>query len=102
MTRVRIIAAATIIGLVLFSPSARTEEVAGVTGEIINLDEVEAGKITIKHTSIPKLGIREDDKVTDFRPKDKGLFGRVKAGDKVRFTVEQINGELTITKLDRQ
>jgi Cu/Ag efflux protein CusF len=59
--------------------SAPAQESALVSGEVINLDELEAGKITIKHGAIPSLGLGEE-KASDFRPKDKALFGTVKGG----------------------
>jgi Cu/Ag efflux protein CusF len=81
--------------------SAAAQETSFVSGEVTNLDEVEAGKITIKHGPIPSLGLGEE-KASDFRPKDKALFGTVKAGDKVRFTAERVNGELVVTRLEKQ
>jgi len=96
-----VIAAAVIVACSLSSPTL-AQEASGVTGEVVSLDEVEAGKITIKHAPIPDVGIREDGTVSDFRPKQRALFSTVKAGDKVRFSVERVNGELTITKIDRQ
>jgi Cu/Ag efflux protein CusF len=95
------VAAAVIVSALLGAPTL-AQQASGISGEVINLDEVEAGKITIKHAPIPDVGIKEDGTVSDFRPKERALFSTVKAGDKVRFSVERVNGELTITKIDRQ
>jgi Cu(I)/Ag(I) efflux system periplasmic protein CusF len=81
---------------------AAAQEPALVSGEIINLDELEAGKITIKHGPIPSLGLSEDGKASDFRPRNKALFSTVKAGDKIRFTAERVNGELVVNRLEKQ
>jgi Cu/Ag efflux protein CusF len=88
--------------LAAFIVAAPAQETALVSGEIINLDEMEAGKITIKHGPIPSLALAEDGKASDFRPKDKALFGTVKAGDKVKFTAERVNGELVLNRLEKQ
>lgn len=93
------IATATVIATHVVSAVA--QETAFVNGEIINLDELEAGKITIKHGPIPGLGLVEE-KASDFRPRNKALFSTVKAGDKIRFTAERVNGELVVNRIEKQ
>ena len=86
--------------MIAVSP-ASSQESALVNGEVTKIDEP-AGKVTIKHGPIASLNLNEDGKTDDFRPKDGLLFNALKVGDKIRFTAERTNGELTIVKLEKQ
>lgn len=66
-------------------------------GEVRKVDK-DAGKITIKHGQIPNLGMANMTMV--FRAKDPAMLDQVKAGDKIRFAADQINGAFTVTKLE--
>ena len=65
-------------------------------GEIKKVDK-EAGKITVKHGPLVNLDMPAMTMV--FKVKDPGMLEQVKAGDKVKFTAEKINGAFTITAL---
>ena len=78
-----------------------SQESALVNGEVTKIDEP-AGKVTIKHGPIASLSLNEDGKTDDFRPNDGLLFNALKVGDKIRFSAERKNGELTIIKLEKQ
>lgn len=65
-------------------------------GEIKKIDK-EAGKITVKHGPLENLGMPAMTMV--FKVKDAAMLEQVKAGDKIKFTVEKLNGALTITAL---
>ncbi len=65
-------------------------------GEIKKIDQ-EAGKITIKHGRLANLDMAPMTMV--FKVKDPAMLEQVKAGDKVKFTAEKINGALTVTAL---
>ena len=65
-------------------------------GEIKKVDK-EAGKITVKHGPLVNLDMPAMTMV--FKVKDPGMLEQVKTGDKVKFTVEKINGAFTITAL---
>uniref|UniRef100_UPI00313D740B copper-binding protein n=2 Tax=Pseudoduganella sp. OTU4001 TaxID=3043854 RepID=UPI00313D740B len=66
-------------------------------GEIKKVDK-EAKKLTIKHGELKNMGMGAMTMV--FRVKDPAMLEKVKAGDKVKFTVEKVNGALTVTALD--
>lgn len=63
-------------------------------GEIKKVDKA-AGKLTIKHGELKNLGMGAMTMV--FRVKDPAVLDKVKAGDKVRFTVDST---MTVTALD--
>ena len=66
-------------------------------GEIKKVDKA-SGKLTIKHGELKNLGMGAMTMV--FRAKDAAMLDKVKAGDKVRFTVESANGAMTVTALE--
>jgi Cu(I)/Ag(I) efflux system periplasmic protein CusF len=88
---------ATLVAFVQLGVPSSAQQPA--SGEVTNLDQVEAGKITIRHSAIPDLGIRDEGTTNDFRPKDRSLFNLVKVGEKIRFLAERVDGELIITEV---
>jgi Cu/Ag efflux protein CusF len=68
-------------------------------GEVRKVDR-DAGKITLKHGPIANLSMPPMTMV--FLAQDPALLKDVKAGDKVRFRVEQIGGQYTVTRIERQ
>src|SRR5688572_23698552 len=74
--------------------------VAAETGfsdaEVRKVDK-EAGKITLKHGPIANLDMPAMSMV--FRAKDPAMLDKVKAGDKVRFKAEKIQGAYTVTEI---
>ena len=69
------------------------------TGEVKKVDK-SAGKMTIKHGPLTNLGM---DAITMvFRVKDASRLDQVKTGDKINFVAEEPNGQLTVTKLEKQ
>jgi Cu/Ag efflux protein CusF len=68
------------------------------TGEVKKVD-ADAGKITIKHGPIPSLQM--DAMTMVFKAKTDDLVKSVKAGDKIRFVAESVNGQLTVTQIEK-
>ena len=68
-----------------------------VNGEVVKIDKA-AGKITMKHGPIKSLDM--DAMTMVFRVADPAMLDKVKAGDKVKFTVSETNGTKTITKIE--
>ena len=69
------------------------------TGEVKKVDK-STGKMTIKHGPLANLGM--DAMTMVFRVQDKAMLDQVKAGDKISFVAEEPNGQLTVTKLEKQ
>ena len=53
----------------------------------------------MKHGRIKSATVEMGPMTMPFVVKDKALLSNVKVGDKVKFTVENINGEATVTIL---
>ena len=68
-----------------------------VDGQVTKVDE-SAGKITIKHGALKKFDM-DDGMTMVFRAGEPDMLKQVKAGDKVKFVPERINGQFTITKI---
>lgn len=66
-------------------------------GEVRKVD-MDNKKLTLKHGEIKNLDMPGMTMV--FQVKDPAMLQQVKAGDKVRFTAEKINGAFTITTLE--
>lgn len=73
-------------------PAADTTE-----GEVRKVD-LSAGKITLKHGEIKNMEMPPMTMV--FKVQDPALLSQVKAGDKVRFTVDKIKGAYTVLTLE--
>jgi len=67
-------------------------------GEVRKVDAA-AQKLTVKHGRIENLGMSPMTMV--FRVKDPAFLTQVKPGDKIKMTVERIDGALTIVALQR-
>lgn len=81
-----------------FSSQAVIAQSSMVAGLVIKVDQ-SANKITIKHGPIPKLDMDEGMTMVYAAP-DPNMLSAVKAGDKVNFEAEQVNGQYTLTKIE--
>ena len=70
-----------------------------VAGQVTKVDE-SAGKITIKHGPLKKFDM-DDGMTMVFRAGDPTMLKTVKAGDKVRFVPDRVNGQFTVSKIER-
>jgi Cu(I)/Ag(I) efflux system protein CusF len=68
------------------------------SGEVVKIDK-SAGKITLKHGPLKKLDM--DSMTMVFRVADPAMLDAVKAGDKVRFEADRVNGAITIMTMDK-
>jgi Cu/Ag efflux protein CusF len=71
-----------------------------IDGEVMRVD-VPASKISIKHGPIKKLGMDEGMTMV-FAVKEPAMLNGIKQGDKVRFDAERVNGQFTVTKLEKR
>ena len=70
-----------------------------VDGEVKKIDEA-AGKITLKHGPIKALEM-DDGMTMVFRVQDPAMLKQVKVGDKVKFDADRVNGQITVTKIQK-
>ena len=92
----KILKAALIAAVLAISPALADGDM--VKGEVVKVDKA-AGKVTLKHGPIKKLDM--DGMTMVFRVADPAMLDKVKAGDKVRFEADRVNGAITITSMDK-
>ena len=74
---------------------AQTPMVSGTVQKV----EADQGKLTIQHGKIPNLDM--DAMTMVFRAQDAGMLKAVRAGDKIRFSADRVNGQITVTKIEK-
>ena len=70
-----------------------------VNGQVTKIDQ-SAGKITIKHEPLKKFDMNEPMTMV-FRVQDAAMLKQLKIGDTVRFEAEKVNGQFTVTKIEK-
>jgi Cu(I)/Ag(I) efflux system protein CusF len=70
-----------------------------IAGQVTKVD-ASAGNITIKHGPIKKLEMDQGMTMV-FHAQDPEMLKAVKAGDKIRFDADSVNGQLTVTKIEK-
>jgi Cu/Ag efflux protein CusF len=85
--------AVAVFGAAAFAQSQLTD------GLVTKIDH-KAGKMTIRHGPMKKFDM-EDGMTMVFRVKDPAMLKAVKPGDKVKFDADRINGQFTVTRIER-
>jgi Cu(I)/Ag(I) efflux system protein CusF len=70
-----------------------------IAGQVTKVD-ASAGNITIKHGPIKKLDMDQGMTMV-FHAQDPVMLKTVKAGDKIKFDADSVNGQLTVTKIEK-
>jgi Cu(I)/Ag(I) efflux system periplasmic protein CusF len=91
-------ASALILSLAMFTTVTLAQSPM-VNGQVTKVDE-SAGKITLKHAPIKKFDMNEGMTMV-FRVQDPAMLKQVKVGDMVRFDADRINGQFTVTKIEK-
>ena len=69
-----------------------------VSGTVKKIDEAQ-GKLTIDHGPIKKLDMDAMSMV--FRAGDPAMLKGLKSGDRIKFDADRVNGQITVTKLQK-
>jgi Cu/Ag efflux protein CusF len=85
--------------LISLSPGAAAAQSAPIDGLVTKVD-VPAGKMSIRHGPIKKFDM-DDGMTMVFRAQDPAMLKQVKAGEKIKFDAEKINGQYTVTKIEK-
>jgi len=70
-----------------------------IDGQVVKVD-TSAANITIKHGPIRKLDMDQGMTMV-FHAPNADLLKGVKAGDKIKFDAESVNGQLTVIKIEK-
>ena len=96
--RTRNMMAAAAVALAFAWPYAAGAQ-ALIDGQVTKVDE-SAGKITLRHGPIKKFDMNEGMTMV-FRAADPAILKTVKAGDKVKFDADKVNGQFVVTKIEK-
>jgi Cu(I)/Ag(I) efflux system protein CusF len=99
MRKMSVVAASMLVLSVGVLTNVTVAQAPLVNGHVTKIDE-SAGKITLKHGPIKKLDMNEEMTMV-FRVQDPVMLKQVKVGDKVRFDADRVNGQFTVTKIER-
>ena len=100
MTKTTILAAAALLAsLFVAVPAARAQAAKNVDGTVTKVDEP-AQRLTIRHGPIKEFGM-DTGMTMVFRAAEPAMLKAVKAEDHVRFDVERVNGQFTVTKIEK-
>jgi Cu/Ag efflux protein CusF len=97
--KLRSIAVAAALLVALAGAPALAEKHDLITGQVTKIDE-SAQKITIKHGPLKKFDM-EDGMTMVFRAGDPAMLKQVKPGDRIKFVPERINGQFTVTRIEK-
>ena len=90
--------AISLIAAVALSGAAFAQSLPTVSGTVEKVDTAQS-KITIDHGAIPNLDMEAMTMV--FRAQDPNLLKGIKTGDKVQFTADRVNGQISVTSIEK-
>lgn len=96
LTVQKLMAAAAVALLLASAAIADPERVDGV---VTKVDQAGA-RITIRHGPMKKFDMDEGMTMV-FRVTDPAMLAAVKPGDKIKFEADRINGQFTVTRIER-
>lgn len=70
-----------------------------VEGEVRKVDK-DARKMTIRHGPLPLLDMPTAMTMV-YQVRDQAILDQVKAGDKIRFAAEKLDGQFAVTRIER-
>jgi Cu(I)/Ag(I) efflux system periplasmic protein CusF len=99
MRKINLIAASVLALLNASLPQLAFAQAELIDGQVTKIDE-SASKITIRHGPMKKFDLDEGHTMV-FRAQDPGMLKGVKAGDKIKFEADRVNGQFTVTKIEK-
>ncbi|QRM31330.1 copper-binding protein [Microvirga sp. VF16] len=90
--------AISLIAALALSGAALAQNLPVVSGTVEKVD-TSASKITIEHGAIPNLNM--DAMTMVFRVQDPALLQGMKAGDKVQFQADRVNGQISVVRIQK-
>lgn len=84
--------------ILTFLVAALPAAAQSVSGTVTKIDEAQ-GKLTINHGPIKNLDM--DAMTMVFRAGDPDMLKGLKAGTRIKFDADRVNGQITVTKLQK-
>jgi Cu/Ag efflux protein CusF len=98
MRGIKILHAVVLVALLTGGPAVFAQTLMA-DGQVVKIDQA-AGKITIKHGPLKQFGMDEGMTMV-YRAADPATLATVKPGDKIRFSPDRVNGQFTVTKIEK-
>jgi Cu(I)/Ag(I) efflux system periplasmic protein CusF len=92
----RVAAALLLLGLLT---NASFAQAPLADGKVAKIDQA-AGKITIQHGPLKQFGMDEGMTMV-YSAADPAMLAAVKPGDKIKFAPDRVNGQFTVTKIEK-
>lgn len=83
----------------LAAVAAARAQSAMIDGQVIKIDQA-AGKITIKHGPLRQFDMDEGMTMV-YRADEPAMLKNVKVGDNIKFLADRVNGQFTVTKIEK-
>jgi Cu/Ag efflux protein CusF len=80
-----------------FASAEASKSLPMINGQVKKVDE-SAGKMTIKHDAITNLDMGAMTMV--FKANDPAMLKTVRPGEKIKFSADKVNGQLTVMKVE--
>jgi Cu/Ag efflux protein CusF len=90
-------ALACLVSLSSFASAEESKSLPMIKGQVKKVDE-SSGKMTIKHDAITNLDMGAMTMV--FKASDPAMLKTVKPGEKIKFSADKVNGQLTVMKVE--
>jgi Cu/Ag efflux protein CusF len=82
-----------------FASAEESKSLPMINGQVKKVDE-SAGKMTIKHDAITNLDMGAMTMV--FKARDPEMLKAVTPGEKIKFSADKVNGQLTVMKIEKK
>ncbi len=92
--------AALALGIAMLTAAGLPAWAQMTDGQVVKIDP-SAGKITIKHGPMKKFDMDEGMTMV-YRVQDPGMLKALKAGDKIKFDADRVNGQFTVIQIQKQ
>lgn len=98
MKRLVTLAALSILAAGVLASAGALAQAAMTEGSVEKIDQA-AGKITLNHGPIKNLDM--DAMKMVFRVKEASMLEGLKVGQKIKFEADRVNGQITVTRIER-
>lgn len=88
-----------VVSLISVAASAEDAKSLPIINGVVKKIDAAAGKMTIKHQAITNLDMGAMTMV--FKANDPAMLKTVKAGDKIKFSADKINGQITVMMVEK-
>lgn len=82
-----------------FASAEESKSLPMINGQVKKVDE-STGKMTITHDAITNLDMGAMTMV--FKASDPAMLKEMKPGEKIKFSADKVNGQLTVMKMEKK